>query len=315
MALARSKKHKYALLMQNGFKHLSVADLEIFVAVVEEGSLAAVARSLDVTPSMISKVIKKIENLCGFKILQRSAMGVQLHAEAHFLLEYAKDVSAAATSLSFKKASPSVENKLISIATPSYLQSHLVAVVRADLERAFPEIRFQLIEAGAEQIIKLSVAQNFDIALSSGKLNLTKTYHSEMIGWLNWGLYARNQHPISRNIDVTDLKSARFIVPFGLEKKGWKLGDDKGYPPIHTRLAHDMVQTAAVGIQLALETDQLIYVPEIIARPQVKAGTMKMIHVKGRTTHKEELYIHAHQDRVDQFFLSKLAHILSRVLN
>lgn len=301
--------------MVAGYRQLSFGDLEILVAVIEEGSLASVARALNVTPSKISKTIKKIENSCGIQVLQRSNAGVQLHPEAHALLEFAQDISLLSNRLSLKGSAPSSADKLISLAAPSYIQLNLVAKIRAELERHFPSIRFQFMESSADRIIQLSVDQRFDIAICPGKMNLTKAYYSESVGKMTWGLYARSQHPISRHVEQAELKTAKFIAPFILESKNWKYGDDKGYPAPESRNVQDMIETAAGGLQLALETDQLTYLPEIVARPHVKNGSLKLITVKGKVQHKEDLYIHAHQDRIDKLFLDKLTQIVSRILN
>ncbi|MBT2766700.1 LysR family transcriptional regulator [Stenotrophomonas sp. ISL-67] len=55
--------------------------LEIFVRVIEAGSFSAAARALDMTPSAVSKLVARLEQRLGTRLLQRSTRQLQLTPE------------------------------------------------------------------------------------------------------------------------------------------------------------------------------------------------------------------------------------------
>jgi len=55
--------------------------LEIFVRVIEAGSFSAAARALDMSPSAVSKLVARLEQRLGTRLLQRSTRQLQLTPE------------------------------------------------------------------------------------------------------------------------------------------------------------------------------------------------------------------------------------------
>lgn len=60
--------------------------LEIFATVVGEGSFSAAGRRLDLTPSAVSRVIDRLEERLGVRLLLRSTRALTLTAEGHAYL-------------------------------------------------------------------------------------------------------------------------------------------------------------------------------------------------------------------------------------
>lgn len=56
-------------------------ELEVFVRVIETGGFSAAARSLDMTPSAVSKLVARLEQRLGTRLLQRSTRQLQLTPE------------------------------------------------------------------------------------------------------------------------------------------------------------------------------------------------------------------------------------------
>ena len=56
-------------------------ELEVFVRVVETGGLSAAARSLELSPSAVSKLVSRLEQRLGTRLLQRSTRQLQLTQE------------------------------------------------------------------------------------------------------------------------------------------------------------------------------------------------------------------------------------------
>lgn len=56
-------------------------ELEVFARVIETGGFSAAARSLDMTPSAVSKLVARLEQRLGTRLLQRSTRQLQLTPE------------------------------------------------------------------------------------------------------------------------------------------------------------------------------------------------------------------------------------------
>ncbi|WP_022721441.1 LysR family transcriptional regulator [Rhodopseudomonas sp. B29] len=69
-------------------------DLEVFCAVIDGGSFSAAARSLDLTPSAISRTLDRIEARLGARLLLRTTRALTLTAEGHSYLGAARRILA-----------------------------------------------------------------------------------------------------------------------------------------------------------------------------------------------------------------------------
>ena len=68
--------------------------LEIFAAVIDEGSFSAAGRALGLTPSAVSRAIDRIEARLGVRLLLRSTRALTLTAEGQAYLQTARRILA-----------------------------------------------------------------------------------------------------------------------------------------------------------------------------------------------------------------------------
>jgi len=68
--------------------------MEVFVKVAQEGSLSAAARSLDLTPSAVSRIIARTEQRLGTRLLLRTTRAITLTAEGQAFLRGARRILA-----------------------------------------------------------------------------------------------------------------------------------------------------------------------------------------------------------------------------
>jgi DNA-binding transcriptional LysR family regulator len=64
-------------------------EMQVFVAVVEEGSFSAAARRLMMTPSTVSKLVARLEARLGLRLVERSTRRLSLTTEGHVYHERA----------------------------------------------------------------------------------------------------------------------------------------------------------------------------------------------------------------------------------
>ena len=62
------------------------AELEMLILVAERGSLSAAARHLGISPSAVSKLITRIEDRLGTRLVVRSTRSLQLTPEGEVII-------------------------------------------------------------------------------------------------------------------------------------------------------------------------------------------------------------------------------------
>ena len=72
-----------------------LAEYEIFVRALEEGSLSAAARRLDLSPAVASRRLARLEDRLGCRLIERTPRHVQLSARGAAFLEHARELLAA----------------------------------------------------------------------------------------------------------------------------------------------------------------------------------------------------------------------------
>ena len=146
-------------------RNVTVRQLQIFVEVAEQLSLARVAERLRLTPSAISFQIGKIESQTGFALLERIGRRVSLTDAGGVLLSYArvvlqslKDADQALTALN-GVASGRVKLGLVS--TAKYIVPHMVARFRAQ----YPGVAVQLLEGNRQHVLSMLAAGQVDLGI------------------------------------------------------------------------------------------------------------------------------------------------------
>src|SRR3982751_5125363 len=70
------------------------AEMNAFVRVAERGSFAAAATDLGLTPSALSKLVTRIEDRLGVRLLTRSTRKLALTAEGELFVARSRDILA-----------------------------------------------------------------------------------------------------------------------------------------------------------------------------------------------------------------------------
>lgn len=143
-------------------------EMEIFVRVVETGSLSAAARDSKIGQPAISKMIAALEDRLSVRLLVRSTRrlspteaGVAFYERALSAIAEANEADAAA-----RGAGAGLEGRLRISAPVTFARLHLVPKLGAFLD-AHPKLRLELVMD--DRMIDL-VAENIDAALRLGTL-------------------------------------------------------------------------------------------------------------------------------------------------
>lgn len=126
---------------------------EVFLKIIEFGSLSRTADYCNYSQSAISQIVRSLETELGMTLLNRNHAGVWLTSEGEQLLPYIRNLNRAHMELS-EKASEllGVESGLIRIGTFSSISCHLLAPILKDFKTEHPNIRFELYQGDYQEI-------------------------------------------------------------------------------------------------------------------------------------------------------------------
>jgi DNA-binding transcriptional LysR family regulator len=142
-------------------------EMNAFVRVVERGSFAAAAGDLGITPSALSKLVTRIEDRLGVRLLTRTTRRLVLTTEGELFAARSRDILASidAAEAEVTAASQTPRGHLrISVGT-TYARQILAAL--PDFLARYPEITVELLVSDRQVDL---VAEQVDLAIRSGWL-------------------------------------------------------------------------------------------------------------------------------------------------
>ena len=143
-------------------------EMAVFVAVAEHGSLTHAARGLGLSPSAVSKLISRLEDRLGVRLLQRTTRRVTLTAEGRLFNERAREILEELDAVEELVGSGRLRPRgMLRVSlSHGFGMSQIVPLVPAFGER-YPDIELQL--AFADRRLDL-VAEGIDLAIRLGPI-------------------------------------------------------------------------------------------------------------------------------------------------
>lgn len=147
--------------------HLGAAELEVLLAMVRTGTLAAAGERLGVDASTVFRAIQRIERGLGQSLFERSRAGYRASELAHALAEQAERVeSALEAARSAAQSQPEQVSGTVRISTTDTILHGLIAPALQALQPSHPALVYEL-HAGNE-LVSLT-RRDTDIAVRATK--------------------------------------------------------------------------------------------------------------------------------------------------
>lgn len=140
-------------------------EMKVFVLAVQASSLSGAARQLSLTPSAVSRVVKRLEKRLSVTLLQRSPRAIMLTPEGEIFYERARKALVALAEA--EDISQYLEGRVIRLRCIPTLAIYQLAPLMPDYCQLFPDLRIEFI-LGNETVGPLDGGA--DIAIVSGKL-------------------------------------------------------------------------------------------------------------------------------------------------
>ncbi|NQY99909.1 MAG: LysR family transcriptional regulator [Bdellovibrionales bacterium] len=301
-------------IYSNRQSDIKMKEILLFVELCRTKNMRELARKTGIMPGQISKLIKSLEQKTNLRLLERSARGVQLSAEAgqylpHFEKMYQQHLK---FQDSFQQErSPS----LLSFATTSFLSAYVLAPMIASFgEKTQQEYRFRILDLSPDTFTSAGLRSGFEYALHIGNLDWPKTWYSQQLGKAQWHLYANASHVLAGQVAASDLADFPFVYPVYWSETGVQFGDDGCPLPYNKRLKGHETATAISAIEIVKRSQQIGFLPEIVARPYIDSGAVKKIEVENWQEVSRPIYFTVKNDLVKKNLFDRLRVEIEEVL-
>jgi len=122
-----------------------LADMAIFVTVIEQGNFSKAAKKLGVTPSVVSRKISHLEDALGIKLLQRTTRQLSLTESGEVTFINCKEmVNAAEQAISASTSITSTVSGLLRISAPKSLSNEVLRPLFVEFLSLYPNIQLHL---------------------------------------------------------------------------------------------------------------------------------------------------------------------------
>ena len=148
-----------------------LSEMQVFVAAVKSGSFSAAGRTLELSPSAVSKLISRMESRLGVRLLNRTTRTLSLTEGGQVYyqrcLDILQDVEAAEDALSGFGQIPKGVLRINS--SPGFARQQLLPLL-PDFKRCYPEIEIELQLSGFSVDL---IGERIDVAIRLGELEDT----------------------------------------------------------------------------------------------------------------------------------------------
>ena len=251
-------------------------EMETFVRVVESGSFSSAARDLHMTPSAVSKMIGRLEDRLGVRLLSRTTRKLSLTEEGRVFFQritpILSEVAEAEETVSLSTAE--ARGVLKVNASTAFGQYQIVPLIPAMLER-YPSLQVQL--TMTDSIVNL-VEEGFDVSIRIGTLT-DSSLIARKLGVAHRVLVASpaylERHGVPKcPIDLEQHQCLKLSIPTSLNKWEFVLADGPRTVEVSGRFEAD---NAIALHEAALAGMGLFRAATFVVGDDIKAGRLVQV--------------------------------------
>ena len=245
--------------------------MEVFVAVVENGSFSEAAKRLDISAVMVGKLVAQMEKALQASLLQRNTRRQALTEAGRAWYEESLQVLAALRS---------AENRIESlrrfpagslrVTAPSTLGSCAIATLCSEFQLHYPDVHIEL--ELSDRFVDI-VAEGFDFAFRSGDLPADTPLIARRVGSYQMVIAGAPDYLAQHGMPKTlaDLASHRCLrYSFWNKRNAWRSGDALIWPESATFSCND----GQALRRAALSGAGLILQPAVLLAEDIAAGRL-----------------------------------------
>ncbi|PWB35457.1 LysR family transcriptional regulator [Pseudomonas sp. SDI] len=263
-------------------------ELQVFVAVIECGSISAAAEQGGQTPSAISRTLSKLEAKLGTTLINRTTRRMDLTEEGRFFFARAKAILAQMDELeehlSMHRQTPSGRLR-INAALPFMLHSIVPWV--GEFRALYPQIQLEL---NTNDLIIDLLEQSTDVAIRIGELS-DSSLHARPLGCCPLSILASpaylERHGTPQRVE--DLASHSLIGFTQLEHLNhWPLRHAEG-DRLHVRPSLNASSGETIR-ELALAGEGICCLAHFMTHEDVRAGRLQVLLGEANSGYRQPIH-------------------------
>lgn len=263
-------------------------ELQVFIAVIESGSISAAAEQFGQTPSAISRTLSRLEAKLETTLINRTTRRMDLTEEGKFFLERSRQILAQMEDLeerlALRQQRPAGRLR-INAASPFML--HSVVPYIAEFRLLYPDIQLEL---NSNDLIIDLLEQSTDIAIRIGSL-ADSTLHARSLGSSPLNILASpaylERHGTPDNVQAL---SGHTLLGFTQTEtlNHWPLRYAEG-----DRLFIQPAISASSGEtlrQLALAGDGIVCLSHFMTHEDIRMGRLKVLLPEANSGYRQPIH-------------------------
>lgn len=264
-----------------------LAEMEVFVKVVQSGGMTAAARARSMTPSAVSKLIARLEGRLNVRLINRSTRSFELTPEGRTFYDAAIDVLEGLATAERVAGNGSAPSGRIRVNTSSGFGFHVLAPILPEFLDQYPDIQVEL--AFTDATVDL-LAERTDVAIRSGPLK-SSTMVARKLGESRFVVVGSPGYIAKHGLPEvpTDLQSHRLLGLSYARSVDASPFDDVAatVPPLVNSVQSS---EAAALLHLAVAGAGFAQLPHFAVRKDVAAGNLEIVLERFTRTARERFF-------------------------
>lgn len=263
-------------------------ELQIFVCVIECGSISAAAEQVGQTPSAVSRSLSRLEAKLETTLINRTTRRMDLTEEGKFFFERAKQIlnqmDELEERLSLRQQTPAGRLR-INAASPFML--HAVVPYIAEFRSLYPDIQLEL---NSNDLIIDLLEQSTDIAIRIGNL-ADSTLHARSLGSSPLNILASPAYLARHGVPVSvDALSTHTLLGFTQTESlnHWPLRHAQGDRWL---IRPDIAASSGETLrQLALEGQGIVCLSHFMTHQDIQSGRLQVILPDANSGYRQPIH-------------------------
>lgn len=261
---------------------MELRQLERFLAVYDQGSLALAAKRLGLTQQALSASLANLEESLNARLFDRAPGGVTRPTSAgEALVPHARaQLEADARAIEEVQRISSGHIGTITVGVGEAFAGSIIVSAVKKLRADYPDIRVNLIEGYSEQLRYRLYNGEFDfIAAGISAFELDKDYEREQIYTSDDVIVCRREHPLAqrKTLKLADLCGYSWLVPYSRPSDLHKIVDTfvaQNLEPPTSIIGSDAYR---LGMQLLAQSDLLVMVSPALIAPELESNDPSLV--------------------------------------